>query len=518
MPIFSKSATIENIIADGDLHAAFDRWLALIQHIHGIEAEINHLQAQLNTIEREANRDQIDSNERLQQSNRVRHAFLFQLENFKRDLPEFMDTSQPVSLLLGVKDQMLVVKEVMEQRLRRYYDIIEQIRDGNSAIVFKLKDIFTQRFFICKVLKVPTLTDKMRIEISQVAALKHRNIIKLLGESLDQFPFFIITEYVNGAVLGDALQITGPRPISQALDWLCQLSDVLDYLRQKRINHSNIRPSKIFVDEEQQLMISPFDIIKSGMDERTLIRFREDCQYMSPELLDGDSETFDHYQSCASDQFSLGLIAYKILTGTDLFQGDSISSIIERRLEFMNNPAFRASRLELIEEPEIYAILERLLDPNPQKRFSDLHEVYNTLHAYGFQNKSKGSAIRNSYRRCLAANQHFLHDFYTALLPKLPEKIQKQFSNLDRQQTMLQMAFDILIDLDTKEHLFIKLLGHGPHQAFAAPLYQQFLDVLIDLAIINDREMTQSLQQEWIDLKNRAMKIVHKISPVATND
>lgn len=47
---------------------------------------------------------------------------------------------------------------------------------------------------------------------------------------------------------------SGPRPPSQAVDWLFSLADALSYMRQKRRLHSNVRPSKIYIDEENQVL------------------------------------------------------------------------------------------------------------------------------------------------------------------------------------------------------------------------------------------------------------------------
>ena len=181
--------------------------------------------------------------------NSIRRAFLSELEMFKMALPQYLNTTQPELLLRGVSDQIQIVLEVMGQRLRGYYDIEKSLGDGNSALIFLLKDVFTHRRVVTKVLKVPVLSDEIKNEIRAVSQLKHRNIIKLLGESLDRFPFYIICEYVNGPTLPIVLEKTGPRPASQAVDWLFQLADALSYLRQKKILHSNIRPSKIYIDE-----------------------------------------------------------------------------------------------------------------------------------------------------------------------------------------------------------------------------------------------------------------------------
>ncbi|HOY08404.1 MAG TPA: protein kinase, partial [Saprospiraceae bacterium] len=278
---------IETVIGKDGLETAFERFSQMVQLFDKMELSIKQLQGQLSNLKYEDNMGTLGSDDKNLEMNRIRHAFLSELELFKSALPQYLNTTQPEMLLRGVSDQMEIVLEVLGQRLRGYYDIERSLGDGNSALIFLLKDVFTQRRVVTKVLKVPVLSEAIKNEIRAVSQLKHRNIIKLLGESLDRFPFYIICEYVNGPTLPIVLEKTGPRPASQAVDWLFQLADALSYLRQKKILHSNIRPSKIYIDEEQHMMISPFDIIKAGMNERTLGKFREDCQYLSPEYLRG---------------------------------------------------------------------------------------------------------------------------------------------------------------------------------------------------------------------------------------
>ncbi|HAD12939.1 MAG TPA: hypothetical protein DCF33_10950, partial [Saprospirales bacterium] len=170
-----------------------------------------------------------------------------------------------------------------------------------------------------------------------------------------KFPYFIITEYVYGDTIEKIMRITGPRPVPQVVDWLYQLTEALDYLRHKRILHTNVRPSKIFIDDELQIMLAPFDLLKitpkvfsknkqtahsSNLDnsyERTFNRYRDVCQYGSPEQLKGDGEIIITEQLpadkmrqeelsniCNSDLYSIGLVGYKLLTARDLFDGASV--------------------------------------------------------------------------------------------------------------------------------------------------------------------------------------------------
>lgn len=503
---------IETVIGKDGLESAFDRFSILSQMFDKMELNINQLQGQLNNLKYEDNSGTVGFDDKNLELNRIRHAFLSELELFKTALPQYLNTSQPELLLRGVSDQMDIVLEVMGQRLRGYYDIEKSLGDGNSALIFLLKDVFTQRRVVTKVLKVPVLSEAIKNEIRSVSQLKHRNIIKLLGESLDRFPFYIICEYVNGPTLPIVLDKTGPRPASQAVDWLFQLADALSYLRQKRILHSNVRPSKIYIDEEQHMMISPFDIIKAGMSERTLGKFREDCQYLSPEYLRGDGDPLSFESMRYSDQFSIGLVAFKMLTGRDLFSGESVMDIIADREKFFHDKAHRKEVLSEIKNADLVEMIGKMLEEKPKNRFNDLYEVLVRFRELSMKKDDDANMLRNSYRRCLAFNKEFINEFYAQFLKGMPETDRSSFTNIERQHTMLQMAMDVLIDLDQKEALFRQILAQGKHQQFDAPAYERFLDVFIALAKKNDhKHWDETTAHAWKDMRDRAMVVVKEV-------
>ncbi|MCC6281227.1 MAG: protein kinase [Saprospiraceae bacterium] len=503
---------IETVIGQDGLEAAFDRFSLFVQLFDNMELNIRQLQGQMNNLKYEDNAGTLGFDDKNLELNRIRHAFLSELELFKTALPQYLNTSQPELLLRGVSDQIQIVLEVMGQRLRGYYDIEKSLGDGNSALIFLLKDVFTQRRVVTKVLKVPVLSEEIKNEIRAVSQLKHRNIIKLLGESLDRFPFYIICEYVNGPTLPIVLEKTGPRPASQAVDWLFQLADALSYLRQKKILHSNIRPSKIYIDEEQHMMISPFDIIKAGMSDRTLGKFREDCQYLSPEYLRGDGTPLSFQSMRFSDQFSIGLVAYKLLTGRDLFTGDSVMDIIACRERFFQDKAHKKQVLSEIQDTDLVEMIEKMLEEKPQNRFNDLYDVLLRFRQLSMKRDDDASVLRNSYRRCLAINKEFINEFYTLFLEDMPESDRSHFTNRERQHTMLQMAMDVLIDLDQKEDLFRNILENGKHQRFDVAAYERFMDVFIGLAQKTDhKKWDEATEKAWMEMRDKALAVVRKV-------
>lgn len=514
-----QAEQIEAAVCNEGLENGFERFDALYQCVKSVQSNIVMQKSRLANLKQEQNLGKIDEKTASIEENQIRHAFLSQMDALKSELPLFLDLSRPDLLLRGTDNQMDIIRDVMSSRLRGHYEVGDLIREGNSAVVLVLNDIFTQRKAVAKVMKVPVLTDDIKKEIGRVSELKHRNLIKLYGESLDRFPFFIICEHVDGLVLSELLEEIGPRPPSQALNWLAELCDVLDYLGQKNIAHSNIRPSKIFIDREFHPMISPFDIIKAGMDDRTLRKFREDCQYLSPELLLGDGEKLDTRAMKASDQFTLGLVAYKMLTGKDLFQGNSIQEIIENRNRFLapGNKAYRKELLSELKSPQLIKLIGTALQLDPAKRFNGLHALLTEIKAVKDRLKKEHSIVRSSYIRCLKADNLLIKTFYDNLLAKIPKDMHAIFKNRERQAYMFQMAVDTLLDDHNGADKLSTRVSDQTHRQFDLRTFELFLNTFVEtLRSVHQEhryEWNDKLQAAWDDVKNHSLAVIkHSIT------
>ncbi len=122
------------------------------------------------------------------------------------------------------------------------------------------------------------------------------------------------------------------------------------------------------------------------------------------------------------------------------------------------------------------------------------------------------SFLRNSYRRCLAVNKEFINEFYTLFLNDMPQGDRDHFTNRERQHTMLQMAMDVLIDLDQKEDLFRNILENGKHQRFDVAAYERFMDVFIGLAQKTDhKKWDEATEKAWMEMRDKALAVVRKV-------
>ena len=163
------------------MDSTFQRFADLAKRFSDLQSNMYAQQARFASVQDSDRQGILGDESKNLELNRIRQGFLAELEEFKRDLHNYLDLTQPELLLRGISDQMQIVEEVLSPRLRGYYKLERSMGDGNSAFVFLLRDIFTGRQMVAKVLKVPVLTPEIKEAIRQTSQLKHRNIIKLVG-------------------------------------------------------------------------------------------------------------------------------------------------------------------------------------------------------------------------------------------------------------------------------------------------------------------------------------------------
>ena len=537
--VLEKTATrnIEDLIKADELDAALDSFEAFLNLCEAERPLLAHMQARLSGLESQQQANAIGA-EGLIERNKIRMGFQSEINKFRKEaLSAYFNIKGQAEFLNSITDRDSVIHEILDLRLlpKRYQRDLEWGKqEGNSSIIYRLFNADTQRHAIALVIKMPQLDEQVKEEIGRLTDLRHRNVIKLLDHEINAFPFFVISEYVYGSNLPDSLEIVGPRPVAQAADWLYQLTDGLDYLRHKRVLHTNVRPSKIYIDDEWQIMISPFDLIKlspnkprrvtlSNADpskdnpgERTFNRYRDVCQYGSPELLERDGEGFDLRKMCVSDLYSIGLVGYKILTGKDLFEGKRVYDILKSRRQFVEDKKYHARKLAEMPESKLTALICQLIEEDPDERarhFPDLNALIRALHPLTRVERPPVSEARASYRRCLSNNREFFRDFYTRFLKDSPHAADFDDLKRKRQSAMLQMAVDVLLDLDQKKDYLLRMVGtDNPHHAkYGYADFELFINTLIGMIGENDPRWNDAAAAEWEQIRTQSLKMIRAL-------
>ncbi|MFN0015489.1 MAG: protein kinase domain-containing protein [Saprospiraceae bacterium] len=528
---------LEQMFAEGKMDAAAEQLLELFTFFEDKREELAILCSQLKRVENEYQvAGTISHSEEALAQNRVTRGIYRCFLDVKKEIRKKM-TDLPILSEHEITEQSVLLQIVLTEKLANRYCKIKFLKYGNTGFFFQGNDANTRMPVIIKVLKIMDIKQDLPDldEFYYLQQLKHRNIIRVLDFALERLPAIIVIERINGTKLSDAIKMTGGLPLEIALRIARRLSDALGYLRKRDIRHSNMRPSKIYIDDEEEPMISSLDIIRHhSKDElRSLARFKEECRYYSPEVLHNDahSELDTMSDNERSDQFSVAVILLEMLTGKPLFQGvrDTVEAIFQARRIFFKHPGAALEKAlsqfwreeSMLKEGSIendraamLEILTTMLAEDPEARYSSLEIALTKLK----------ELMPKSLPRCpakasfqLARNQHFnlMPQFYERFFNKMPnrEAVEKAFVNKEKQNLMLRLAVHVVLDIETKKEEFKQMIASPAHKNFQDPEdYATFLHTLRDTvldALPPDFADKANAERIWNEKIKRCDELIH---------
>lgn len=259
------------------------------------------------------------------------------------------------------------------------YRILNELGRGGCGIVYRAMDPSIGRVVAIKTILAKTespagqeLRERFRREARSAGGLSHPNIVTVHDFSDSGDPMFIAMELVEGRTLAEFMS-DGPLTTDFVLGVLRSAADALDYAHTRRIVHRDVKPANFLIDKSGRLKITDFGIAKMLDSEEGLTSAGMvvgTAQYMSPEQI---SET---PLTGRSDQFSLAVIAYEMLTGTKPFQGNSWASVIHAIIMAEPPPVsqYRDTLSEIVN-----TVLHKALSKAPESRYATCSEFCDAL-------------------------------------------------------------------------------------------------------------------------------------------
>ncbi len=194
------------------------------------------------------------------------------------------------------------------QRIGKYV-IRKKIGEGGFAVVYRASDTIEGRLVALKIphshLVTADAMEDFRREVRLAARLEHPNVLQLKNADYIDGHFVIVTE-VGEMTLADRLR----RRLSSktAIHFTRQMLAAVAYAHQQNIIHCDIKPDNFVIFSDQQLKLTDFGIAKIA--QRTIKGSGTGTVgYIAPEQALGKP-------SQRSDVFSLGLILYRMFSGT----------------------------------------------------------------------------------------------------------------------------------------------------------------------------------------------------------
>ena len=267
-------------------------------------------------------------------------------------------------------------------RLRRAtlgeFEIGHELGRGGMAAVFLAHELSLHRDVAIKVMSPALLMgegmiERFRREAITIAHLNHPNIVSVYSVRAAEGLHFFVMRCIQGRSLDQIIRDAGKLPLPIVRSILHHVGSALAYAHRFKVVHRDIKPANILVDEDGNAVVTDFGIAKAAeAPSHTHTGFMVGTPaYMSPEQCAGGEV------SGASDQYSLGAVAYEMITGRPPFTG-STYSVIQAHVEVAPRPL-----RELYEEcpPELEEAVLRMLAKNPDERWPGMPQALTALGA-----------------------------------------------------------------------------------------------------------------------------------------
>jgi len=250
------------------------------------------------------------------------------------------------------------------------------IAEGGMGVVYEAQHLRLPRKFAVKVLGKPkdaalveTALPRFRREAEIAATLAHPHIVEVFDFQVsDGGSPYLVMELLDGEDLSDRLKRCGRLPIAAALRVVQEIALALDIAHERGVVHRDLKPANIFLckrgDRDDFVKVLDFGVSKL-IDAATLTQEKAMVGtplYMSPEQAVGTQEL-----SAESDVFSLGSIAYEILTGRRAFAASSIPSIL---YQIVHGPTPRLSGRAPGLGPDVDEVFGKVLAKKKRDRFA----------------------------------------------------------------------------------------------------------------------------------------------------
>ncbi len=218
--------------------------------------------------------------------------------------------------------------------------------------------------------------DRFAQEIRLTARLVHPNIVPLFFSGEAAGSLYFVMPLIDGVTLRRKLQESGPLSATQVRRIMADLAEALAYAHASGVVHRDLKPENIFWYQERALLADfgiarPVGIPAPG-DRLTQIGMMVGTlDYVSPEQAEGEADLDGR-----SDLYSLGCVAYELLTGQAPFEGRSPASTLAAHLT-APPPDVRHRRTDV--PPRLASLIQRLMSKErgdrPATGVELLHEL-----------------------------------------------------------------------------------------------------------------------------------------------
>jgi serine/threonine-protein kinase PpkA len=265
------------------------------------------------------------------------------------------------------------------------YRVLRELGEGGMARVFVAVQESLEREVAIKVLSTELVSDpefcqRFLKEGRTLAQITHPHVVTIFDSGEHQGVYYMCMELIRGGTLEERIA-KGELSMTQSIGILKQVAGALEWSHGKGLVHRDVKPANVLFRDERTAVLSDFGIAKSVSKNTTRMTAAGLAigtpAYMSPEQAAARELT------ARSDQYSLGVMFYEMLTGKVPYDADTGLAIAVQHLQ--------APVPKLPEEhAQLQPVIDQMMAKDPEDRFTTLEELIVTLERAGAGTGKRG--------------------------------------------------------------------------------------------------------------------------------
>jgi len=280
------------------------------------------------------------------------------------------------------------------------YEVVEEVGDGATSIVYRAEHCETGEVVALKVMRLDARKAKMArrlkklfmTEAAMASRVQHPNIVQIYNAQVEDDHAYIAMEYVEGVPLREFCSFDKLLPPHRVVEVIFKCAMALDFAGRRGIVHRDIKPDNILISSNDEVKIMDFGLAlnlrKSGADS-TFIMGVGSPAYMSPEQIK------DYPLNTQSDIYSLGAVMFELLTGRLPFRAKNRAALMYKIINMDPEPV---STLNPSVPEQLDPIVKRALEKDLYSRYRTGIEMAQDLSGAKFQILDDADSVKLSKR------------------------------------------------------------------------------------------------------------------------
>jgi serine/threonine protein kinase, bacterial len=259
------------------------------------------------------------------------------------------------------------------------YRVEAMIATGGMSAVYRGLDLRLDRPVALKIMDSRYARDQQFLtrfqrEARAVARLKDPGLVAVYDQGIDGQHPFLVMELIEGGTLRELLRERGPMPPHAVAAVLRPVLGGLAVAHRAGLVHRDIKPENVLISDDGDVKIADFGLVRAVADAKITSTsvILGTAAYLSPEQVStGDATP-------RSDVYSVGILAYELLTGKTPFTGDSALAVAYQR---MDNDVSRPSRVIAGVPRQFDELVLHATAREPAGRYADAQDMGGELDA-----------------------------------------------------------------------------------------------------------------------------------------